>query len=512
MSTHPEPTTTAVVDRHFAVGPVDPRLFGSFAEHLGRCIYGGLYEPGHPAADAKGYRQDVLELIRELGVTMVRYPGGNFVSGYRWEDGVGPVQKRPRRRDLAWVSTETNHFGTDEFLDWCGIANVEPMLAVNLGTRGIEQAADFYEYVNHPGGTELSDRRAANGHPASYGVKLWCLGNEMDGPWQLGHKTAVEYGRLANEAAKAMFLPDRNDFRTPLVPPEFIVCGSSGQSMPTFGTWEREVLEHCYDKVSYLSLHSYANCRDGDVPAFLAHSHHMGAFIDGVVAICDGVKATKRSARTIHLSFDEWNVWYHSTSSDRNCDPWTEAPPLLEDVYNVADALVVGGCLITFLNRADRVKLGCLAQLVNVIGPIMTRTGGPAWRQTIFHPFALASRFGRGTALQVVQQGQTYDCAQVKGVPYVDLAVIAQDEGGVVVFALNRDLVHPRPLQLDLGSLGNLAVVEWLAIHEGDLGLTNTEAQPDRVVPRSRGGAVVEDGRRLRAELPPASWSVIRLG
>jgi len=190
--------------RDFAIGTTHPRLFGSFIEHLGRCIYGGIFEPGHPAADAKGFRQDVMKLVRELSPTVMRYPGGNFVSGYNWEDGVGPVEQRPARLDLAWFSTETNHFGTNEFMDWCKAANVEAMMAVNLGTRGGDAARNLVEYCNHAGGTYWSDLRKSHGWPQPHNVKFWCLGNEMDGPWQMEHKTATEYGRIAAEAAKMM--------------------------------------------------------------------------------------------------------------------------------------------------------------------------------------------------------------------------------------------------------------------------------------------------------------------
>ena len=505
------PTTHLIVDRDFAVGPINPRLYGSFAEHLGRCIYGGLYEPGHPQADARGFRRDVLELVEELGVTVVRYPGGNFVSNYRWEDGVGPRERRPRRRDGAWQSIETNQFGTDDFIDWCRVAQVEPMLAVNLGTRGPAEASDYYDYCNHPSGTALSDQRAAHGHPEPHDVKLWCLGNEMDGPWQFGHKTAVEYGRLCRETAKAMAGPDQNQVRLGQMQPQFIACGSAFHNMPTFGSWERQVLEECYDQVQYLSLHTYASNRNGDLPSFLAHSACMGNFIDEVIATCDAVKAQRRSTKRINLSLDEWNVWYHSHDQDRQRPAWEVAPPLLEDIYTTADALVVGGMLIAMLNRADRVHIGCLAQLVNVIGPIMTRTGGPAWRQTIFHPFALTSRHGRGTALRVVvTEGPTYSCAAGPAIPVVDAAVIHQADGGVVVFALNRNLNEAHELRMELRSFGSLRVAEWTLLHDDDLEAVNDEQHPHRVSPRQRDDAVCTAGT-LTAHLPPASWSLLRL-
>ena len=504
-------STRIIIDRDFTVGPVDPRLFGSFAEHLGRCIYGGLYEPGHPTADASGFRQDVLALVQELGVTVVRYPGGNFVSGYRWEDGVGPRELRPRRREIAWTSIETNHFGTDEFIDWCRAAKVQPLLAVNLGTRGPAEAGDYAEYCNQPAGmTTLGDQRVANGHPEPHGVTLWCLGNEVDGWWQQGAKTAVEYGRIAREAAKLMTIPSGGIENSGLAHHQFIACGSSGADLPTFGAWEREVLEECYDHVHYVSLHTYYNNFKNDVPTFLASSALMADQIRKVVATCDAVQARRKSKRRIDLCFDEWNIWYHSRDQDARQKPWTIAPPLLEDVYDAADALVVGGMLISLLNHADRVRIACLAQLVNVIGPIMTRTGGPAWRQTIFHPFALTSRHGRGTALQTKILGSTYACEAGEAIPLVDAAAVATATGGVNIFILHRDLKEFSETDIDLRGFGPLAVEGWEFLHADDLTVTNREADPDRYVPQIGVGATVVENR-VHVRLPPGSWSVLRL-
>jgi len=382
-----------IVDPNFAIGKVSGRLFGSFVEHMGRCVYGGIYEPGHPQADEAGARQDVIELTRELGVSVVRYPGGNFVSGYRWEDGIGPVERRPTRLDLAWRSVETNAFGLHEFLDWAAKVGVEPMLAVNLGTRGIQEAADLVEYVNHPGGTRLSNLRAANGHPEPFGVKLWCLGNEMDGPWQVGHRTAADYGKLASQAGKTMKLVD------PSI--ELVVCGSSSRGMATFGTWEAEVLASAYEHVDYISLHAYYEQEDGDLDSFLSSAVDMDAFIEEVIATCDHSKALHRSSKTLQLSFDEWNVWSQTAYAALPTRDWQQAPPLIEDTYSVADAVVVASYLITLLNHADRIGIACQAQLANVIAPIRTETRGPAWRQTIFHPFAQIANNARGSALHV---------------------------------------------------------------------------------------------------------------
>ena len=389
-------TARIILDPDFRIGTIDPRLYGSFVEHLGRCVYGGIYEPGHPTADDQGFRQDVLDLVRELGVPFVRYPGGNFLSGYNWEDGVGPVEDRPTRLDLAWRTTEPNLIGTNEFAEWAKRAGAEVNLAVNLGTRGVDAARNLIEYCNRPGGGYWSDLRRSHGVADPHKIKTWCLGNEMDGPWQIGQKTAGEYGRLASQTAHAMRLVD------PSI--ELVACGSSNSQMPTFPEWEATVLDHAYGLVDYISLHIYYRYEYDDLGTFLAQSLDMDAFIETVIATCDFVQAKKRTRKQINLSFDEWNVWYHHRQHDREImasDPWQVAPPLTEDIYTHADALLVGSMLISLLRHADRVKIACLAQLVNVIAPIMTETGGPAWRQTIFYPFLHASRFGQGEVLDL---------------------------------------------------------------------------------------------------------------
>jgi alpha-N-arabinofuranosidase len=507
----------ALLHRDFAIGKTDRRLFGAFVEHLGRCVYGGIFEPGHPTADGHGFRKDVLDLVRELGPTIIRYPGGNFVSGYNWEDGVGPVEKRPRRLDLAWKSTETNQIGTNEFIDWCRLAGAEPMLVVNLGTRGGDAARNYVEYCNHAGGTALSDLRRAHGWDKPHGVEFWCLGNEMDGPWQMEMKTAQEYGRVATEAAKMMKRID------PTI--ELAACGSSGRNMPTFGTWEQAVLEHTFDHVEFISLHTYLNNYAGDTAAFLASSDLMDSFIDEVVAIADVVAAHRRSTKRLMLSFDEWNVWYRTRHNreTRVLSSWPVAPHILEEVYTLEDALAFGGACISLLNHADRVKAACLAQLVNAIAPIMTEDGGPAWRQTIFFPFAQMSRFGRGRVLRVAIDSPTYETRYfdprgpvdqyypLPKVPYLKLAAVHNaDAKSLTLFALNRHLHEEVPLEVSAEGFVGLAVDQALTLHDADLRAANTKESPDRIKPAPLEAATVEESH-VRAALPPASWSVIQL-
>lgn len=491
------------VDKHFTIGEVDKRLYGSFIEHLGRAVYGGIYEPGHPEANEAGFRKDVLELVKELQVPIVRYPGGNFVSGYNWEDSVGPVAERKRRLELAWRTIETNEFGFNEFVDWSKQANSEVMMAVNLGTRGVDAARNIVEYSNHPSGSYYSDLRVKHGYKEPHNIKTWCLGNEMDGPWQIGHKNAVEYGRVALEAAKVMKWTD------PSI--ELVACGSSNIGMPSFPEWEATVLDHTYDHVDYLSLHQYYGNHDQDTPTFLARSIEMDRFIDTVNATCDYIKAKKRSKKTMFLSFDEWNVWFHSNENDQKLDPWQIAPPQLEDVYNHEDALVVGCMLISLLKHANRVKVACLAQLVNVIAPIMTENGGAAWRQTIFYPFMHASIYGRGTALVPLIQSPKYDTKEITDVPYLEsIAVHNEEKGEVTVFAVNRHLEEALPLEVDLRSFEGFTLLEHIVLESDDLKAYNTSATPNRVAPHRNGNATVSDSI-VNANLPKASWNVIRL-
>ncbi len=485
------------------VAPVRPHIFGSFVEHLGRCVYGGIFEPGHPDADEDGLRRDVLALVRELGVTVVRYPGGNFVSGYRWEDGVGPRAERPTRLDPAWRSLESNQFGLGEFQRFAQRAGVETMLAVNLGTRGIQEALDLLEYANHPSGTHLSDRRVAHGSPEPFGIKLWCLGNEMDGPWQTGHKTAHEYGRLAAETARAMRMLD------PAL--TLVACGSSHSGMPTFGAWESTVLELAYDQVDYVSAHAYYEEQPDDRGSFLASAVGMDAMIDSVVATADSVGARLRSTKKIMISFDEWNVWYNSRMAQWLPTDWTAAPPISEDTYTVTDAVVVGSLLISLLRHGDRVAAACQAQLVNALAPIRTEPGGPAWRQTTFHPFALTARYARGEVLRGDLSGPAYETPRYGTVPVVDAVTTWDpDAGALTVFAVNRSEREDVLLELDLREFGALRAIQHACVADPDPTAGNSAEQPDRVVPKSIALADPVDGR-LAARLPALSWSLIRL-
>lgn len=501
------PKARLILDPGAQIGEVKRRLFGGFVEHLGRHIYDGIYEPDHPSADEQGWRADVIELVKELGVDTIRYPGGNFVSGFRWEDSVGPQEDRPRRLDLAWHSTETNEIGLHEFSSWLEKVGSEMMLAVNLGTRGTLAAMDLIEYTNVPGGSEMSEWRRRNGREEPFGIKMWCLGNEMDGPWQIGNRSADEYGAIAARAAHAMRLIDPDI--------ELIVCGSSSSQMPTFGDWERTVLEHTYENVDFISCHAYYEEHDGDLKSFLGSAIDMDQFIETVTAIADDVKEKKNSNKTINISFDEWNVWYNSRFENvdkiKGVDNWPVAPRLLEDIYTVADAVVFGSLMISLLKHADRVTSASLAQLVNVIAPIMTEPGGPAWRQTTFFPFSITSRLARGTALEVSVDAPTYETERHGSVPLIDAVATHDDNTGAsAMFLVNRSIDAPVAVNIDVSNLGEVGITETHTLADDDVYAKNTLEDPERVNTHKNSSASVKDGV-LTVTLPAVSWTAIAL-
>ena len=499
-------STKVYIDMRRQLGAIDRNLFGSFLEHLGRAIYEGIYDPGSKLSDADGFRKDVLAEVRELGVPIIRYPGGNFVSGYNWLDGVGPKQDRPRVLDKAWNSLNSNQFGTDEFMTWCRAARTLPLMGLNLGTGTPEQAAALVEYCNIAKGTRWSDLRRKNGVADPYNVKFWCLGNEMDGPWQIGHITANEYGLRAADAARQM-----RDVDPSL---QLIACGSSGPGMPTYLEWDREVLEQCYDYVDALSLHRYfGNTPEetgGDSAKFLALNLTMDRQIEETLAVCDMVRGHKRSRKQLWLSFDEWNVWYRARVGDAMNGHAQENPHLLEEVYNLEDALLVGGVINSLLRHSGRVKIACLAQLVNVIAPLMTNANG-LYRQTIYYPYSWGLHFARGATLDVlVDTPSTYDVAGMGAVPHLDVtATVDSPTGNIAVFILNRDLKNSHHVELtwETGVPGKQQAA-WVLTGD-DLKAANGFDAPDRVKPVAA-ATPSTSGASTKLEVPPRSYSVFQ--
>lgn len=492
------------VDSRRTIAPLDRNLFGSFLEHLGRAIYEGIYDPGSKLSDTNGFRKDVLDEVRKLGVPIIRYPGGNFVSGYNWLDGVGPQKDRPHQLDKAWNSMNSNQFGTNEFMMWCKAAGCEPLMGLNLGTGTPEQAAALVEYCNVDKGTLWSDLRRKHGYADPYKVQRWCLGNEMDGPWQIGHMSATEYGEKAMDAARQMRYVDPSL--------QLIACGSSGPFMPTYLEWDREVLEQCYDYVDGLSLHRYfGNTQDetgGDSTKYLALNLTMDRQIAETLAVCDMVRGHKKSAKKLWLSFDEWNVWYR----ERNGDGKRQyAPHLLEEAYNLEDALLVGGLIITLLRNADRVKLACLAQLINVIAPITTNSNG-LFRQTIYYPYAWALQFARGSVLNLLVESPTYEVSKLDPVPYLDAAgTISPADGSTSLFILNRDLAKARQVEVVWENNAPARVLTASVLTGSDLKAINSFESPQKVQPQTFDSPSTAGGK-TKFEVPPRSYTMIRWG
>ena len=494
------------VDSRRTISPIDRNLFGSFLEHLGRAIYEGISDPGSKLSDSNGFRKDVMDEIRHLGVPIIRYPGGNFVSGYNWLDGVGPKQDRPRVLDRAWNSSNSNQFGTNEFLAWCKAVGTEPLMGLNLGTGTPEQAADLVEYCNISSGTRWSDLRRKHGIAGPYKVKHWCLGNEMDGWWQIGHMSAFEYGMKAADAARQMRAVD------PSFLLELVACGSSGPGMPTYLEWDREVLEQCYDYVDGLSLHRYfenAEPPGGDSAKFLAMNLSMEKQIAETVAVCDLVRGHKRSPKKLWLSFDEWNVWYRERSGDAVNGHGKEAPHLLEEIYNLEDALLVGGLINSLVRNSDRVKLACLAQLVNVIAPIMTNADG-LFRQTIYYPYSWALQFARGAALNLLVESSTYEVAKMDPVPHVDVAgSFNSGDGSVSLFILNRDLSNAHDIEINWEDHAPSKVLSASLLTGDDLKAVNSFQTPQKVAPQTFAKPATT-GSRTKFEVPARSYTVLQ--
>jgi alpha-N-arabinofuranosidase len=493
---------------------LDRRLLGAFLEHLGRAIYTGVYEPDSPLADRSGFRTDVIAQVKGLGVPIMRYPGGNFVSGYNWLDGVGPKKQRPAVLERAWNSLETNQFGTNEFIEWCRQVGTEPLLAFNLGTGSPEMAVAYVEYCNVEKGTKWSDLRRAHGYEQPHNVRCWCLGNEMDGPWQMGHMPAREYGRKARDAARQIRVLDRSL--------ELVACGSSNTNMPTYLVWDREVLEECYDQVDGISLHNYyGNTREtsgNSTARYLAMNLDMERQIHEVAAVCDYVQGLRKSPKRLWLSFDEWNVWYRARGGTFADGNRTFAPKLLEEVYNLEDALLVGGFLNTLLRQSDRVRLACLAQIINVIAPLVTNRTS-VLRQSTYYPYAWALKYARGRVLDLRVESETYpimadglrpDFARNDQVPFVDVvATIDAQNGQTCVLMLNRDLESERELAIEWRDSPPVRVLAAETLTGQDLKAFNTFEQPQRVAPSPLDPP--KAGARMTFKLPARSYSVVHL-
>lgn len=485
------------IDIDRTIGEVHPHVFGNFAEHLGRCIYGGLYEPGSKLADADGARKDVMEAIRGMGVTLLRWPGGNFASGYNWKDGIGPRNQRPVRPEGAWGALEPNTFGTDEFLQYSEKLGVEPYICINAGLGTVEEARQWIEYTNESRDTYWAQQRRKNGRDKPYGVKIWGLGNEIDGPWQLGHKNVEDYTKFALEAAKAMRRVDGSI--------KLIASGSSnfGGNADWIG-WNRVVLDQLRNEIDYISLHTYIGNRANNFEQFLAASQDIDERIEVVEGLIKAAQAGMRNPRPIYISYDEWNVWYRARGGSEHETGSTR----LEEIYNFEDALAMGMFFNSFIRHANIVKMANLAQIVNVIAPIFTNKDG-LFLQPIYFPIAEYSKQRGNMAVDVLVKSPTYTVRR-KPLSYLDVSSTWDPKtGALFVNVLNRSESRDIEAQIDnaTGTLGGSASV-WEMNHN-DLKATHTFGDDKKVRPVTR--TVQVAGNRFTYKFPKHSLTILKL-
>ncbi|HJT86655.1 MAG TPA: alpha-L-arabinofuranosidase C-terminal domain-containing protein [Bryobacteraceae bacterium] len=486
------PRARIKIDTERVIGEIDPKIYGNFIEHLGRCIYGGVFEEGSPLSDANGYRRDVLEAARKLGVTTLRWPGGNFSSNYHWRDGIGPRDARPPRLEMAWGTVESNRFGTHEFLNYAELLGAEPYLCANLGTGTWTEAQQWVEYCNSAQDTAMTRLRRQNGRAAPWKVTYWGLGNEIDGPWQMGHRSAEDYGKFALEAAKLMKLTDPNV--------KLVAAGSSNFGPGSDWTsWNRTVLEYLRQHADYLSIHMYVGNPNHDFGEFLASSVELDHRIKTTEGIIDAALSGQPGNRRIYIAWDEWNVWYRARGNSQR------GRRILEEHYNLEDALVVATFLNSFVNHAHIVKMANMAQMVNVIAPIFTNEKG-LFLQTIYYPLALFAKNSRGKALELFVDSPRYKSRRFDDVPYLDVSA-AYDNGALTLNVVSRHPDQAISAEFVVEDKRFAGAVSATEVNGPDIQAENN-FEKSAVTPVER--TVSPDGSRLRYTVPPHSYTMLK--
>jgi len=495
-----QPQARIRVDTGRVIGEVSPRVFGNFAEHLGRCIYGGIFEEGSPLSDSEGYRKDVMEAVKPLGVSILRWPGGNFASGYNWMDGVGPRDQRPARPDHAWGALESNRFGTDEFLRYCERIGAEPYICINAGLGSVDEARQWVEYCNETRPTYWAKQRAKNGHEKPWNVKIWGLGNEIDGPWQLGHKNAEDYAKFAMSAAVAMRREDDSI--------QLIASGSSNfRPGADWVGWNRTVLDSLKDEIDYISLHTYIGNPDNNFEKFLSVSQDLDDRIGIVAGQIRAASNSQTRPHPIYIAFDEWNTWYRARAGG---DEYQTAKTGLEEHYNFEDALATGMFLNSFLRHADVVKMANLAQLVNVIAPIFTNKQG-LYLQTIYFPLVEYGKQRNALSLDVQVTGPTYRVDDRRPLQYLDVSsTYSARDGAIYLNVLNRSEKMDIATRIDNvgGPVGAQAAV-W-EMNNADLKAVN-DFGSERVRPNTRTATLLVSNNGFTYTFPKHSLTILRL-
>jgi len=479
------------VDTERVIGDIDPKIYGNFIEHLGRCIQGGVFDESSPLSDANGFRKDVLAAAKDLKVSILRWPGGNFSSNYHWMDGIGPRDSRPPRLEMAWGTVEDNRFGTHEFMKYVETLGAEPYVCVNLGTGTWTEAQQWVEYCNSPLDTAMTRLRKQNGRTEPWKVTYWGLGNEIDGPWQMGHRSAEDYGKFALEAAKLMKLTDPNV--------KLVAAGSSNFGPGSDWTgWNRTVLEYLKNYADYLALHMYVGNPQNDYGDFVASSLELASRLKTAEGIIDAALSGVRN-RKIHIAWDEWNVWYRARGEGQR------GRRILEEHYNLEDALVVATFLNTFVNHAHLVKIANMAQLVNVIAPIFTNEHG-LFLQTIYYPLQLFANNTRGRALELFVDSPKYSSRRFDDIPYLDVSA-ADDNGSLVLNVVNRHKDQAIQTEFELQDKQFSGGAEAIEVTGTDIKAENNfDGAP--VKPARRPAAA--QGKKLTYSFPPHSYTMIR--
>ena len=482
------------IDPERTLGMIDRNIFGGFAEHLGRCIYGGIYDPDSPLADQDGLRTDVLAALGRLQMPLVRYPGGNFVSGYRWRDGIGPVRERPARIDLAWNAMETNRFGTNEFIRFCRRLNTEPYIAVNCGDGNMREAADWVEYCNGTRETTLVKLRHQHGFPEPHNVKYWGIGNEVDGHWQIGAKTAPEYARAFTEFAKVMKWTDPNIK---------LIASAVSDWEGRFVERTQLLLEQAGDLIDYLSLHWYVGNWNNDFAEYMAVSELFEERLSACAGLIHALCLERKITRPVSIAVDEWNVWYRTRSKEAGGSTSNK----LEETYNLEDALVTAMHFNAFIRHAKTVKMANIAQIVNVIAPVFTRKDDLVL-QTIFYPFELYSSTCGQIALDVWQAGDIFSSGKYRGVPTLDVSATLDQTGKrLAVFAVNRSQDKGIETRIELSTGRFTGKARVITINGPDIKSENTFEKRAQV--GSREHALAINGQSLVYEFEPHSVTAL---
>lgn len=495
------------IDIERTVGEVNKHIYGNFVEHLGRCVYGGIYDTVSKLSDENGFRTDVLAAVKELNPTIIRYPGGNFVSNYNWLDGVGPKSDRIPRLELAWYTLEPNTFGTNEFMQYCKRVGADPYFSVNMGTGTIEEARRWVEYCNVKEGPYYAELRRKHGFPEPHGIKYWSLGNEMDGPWQMGHMNAEDYVKKAREAAKLMLRT------SPEI--KLIAAGSSNyREGADPDHWNYTILNGLKDVIDYIALHIYVGNPDTNYYNFISTPLVLEQRTKVVKGMIDQVMQTanRLNRDPIRIAWDEYNVWYRARRGNA-----ARGKNALEERYNLEDALVIAGFLNAFVRNADIVKMANMAQLVNVIAPIFTNEQG-MFKQTIFYPLQLFANNVYGTSLDVFVDCETYNTnkfflglgettTQQSKVPYLDVsATYKNDEVVICVLNRNKDQAIKTDILSQNGAFaGNIEVYE---INGPDIKSTNDFGKTE--VQTVKKPFVKGTDKTITYSFPPHSFTILK--